>query len=312
MRTDKNKFLTVCFNSICVLVPMIILVGILYNSNLFSSILKESLILGTSIFLSISSIYLKYNNKNLFKMFFIINLICLVIFLIYLFGNKYDFLKYLSSPTIIKNFILSTGALGILVFILIQIAQVVCVPIPSVIIVLVGTLIYGPTLCALFCSIGVILGSFISFGIGKSFGKKFVGWIIGKDKLEHYLGIFKGREKSFLCIAFIFPLFPDDILCLVSGISNITFKEFFKITLLTRPIGVIFLCYFGGSFFTQLGGYKIILIVIVAIIIVAATILFFVLKKRRKSVVKDLKVLIKSFSFKKNAINERNNNKINS
>jgi len=306
MKTAKNKILTICFDISCALIPMIFLIGILYYPNIFDNIFYEVFILGLSIYLSINAIFLKYNSKNAYKIFFVINMFSLIIFLIYLFGIKYDFLKYISSPTIIKNFILSTGALGVVVFILIQIAQVVCIPIPSVIIVLVGTLIYGPSLCALFCSIGVILGSYISFGIGKSFGKKFVGWIVGNDKLEHYLGMLKGREKMFLCIAFIFPLFPDDILCLISGISNITFKEFSKITLLTRPIGVIFLCYFGGGFFTQFSGYKIILLILVLIIVISIAVTLIILKKRKKNVVKDLKILVKSFSFKKNAVNERN------
>ena len=304
MKTDKNKFLNFSFNLIGVLLPIFMVLAIFYFKEW--SILLQIAVLGLSILCSIFAIFFKYNNRDSFKLFFIVNIFLIIIVWTYIFAEKFDFLKYISSPTVIKDFILSTGALGIFVFVLIQIAQVVCVPIPSVIIILVGTLIYGPTICALLCSIGVIAGSFISFGIGKSFGKKFVGWIVGKDKLQYYLGILNGREKLFLSIAFIFPLFPDDILCLISGISNITFKEFAKITFLTRPIGVICLCYFGGSFFTQFSSYKFVIIGLVVIIIVALLISLIVIKKKKLKVADEIKILVKSLSFKKNIINKGN------
>jgi len=56
------------------------------------------------------------------------NIIGLLAILIYYFGNKYDAFKFLSSPTEIKNLVLSTGSLGIIVFIFIGSGMFIYIP----------------------------------------------------------------------------------------------------------------------------------------------------------------------------------------
>ena len=300
MRDVRGIFFSILFNSLCVIMPIIFIFATILSQSIFKEKYQIVLCLGIIIFLSISSIYLRCANKSQFKATFLIVTFLSLFFLFYVVASKYDFFNFISSPTTIKNFVLSSGSLGVLVFVLIQISQVVCVPIPSVIIILVGTLIYGPILCSIFCSVGIIIGSLISFGIGKLLGKKLISWLIGQNKLEHYLGILKGREQMFLSIAFVFPLFPDDILCLISGISNITFKNFFKITLLTRPIGVIFLCYFGGNLFTHFNKTTLIVLILFFILLIIFVLVIYVfLKKRKSKILNNINVLVKGLSFKK-------------
>mgnify|MGYP004629456431 CR=1 FL=1 len=297
MSINKNSKLII-FNVINYLIPISIFAFLTFQYNLISSVLLKNLICIFGFIFSILSSVFFSKGMQYYKLFLVLNILGFISLLIYYFGLKYDAFKFLSSPTEIKNLILSTGSLGVLVFIFIQISQVVCVPIPSVIIVLVGTLIYGPALCALFCSIGVLLGSYLAFGIGKTFGKKFVSWIIGKNKLEHFIRLLSGKEKLFLTIAFIFPFFPDDVLCMVAGVSSLTFKEFFKVSTLTRPIGVIFLCYLGGGFFSGLKDNLFVMILLITLAVIAGIVLLIVLKKRKKSLLQEIKVLIKSFRVK--------------
>ncbi len=46
----------------------------------------------------------------------------------------------------------------------------------------------------------------------------------------------KGRGFDiFLITAFVLPGFPDDFLCMVAGLSKMSFKKFCWITLLSKP-----------------------------------------------------------------------------
>ena len=208
-----------------------------------------------------------FSNKNVFSiytkiMLFVLTIICFFLFILF---------RRLNKVVLTKLF--STKEKGILVYILIQIMQVIFLPIPAAIICIVGSIIYGPLLGAVYCSIGILIGSYISFFIGKTFGYKLVSWIVGKDNTEKYTKIIRKRGGFFLAIAFLLPMFPDDILCLISGITNLSFKQFFWITLITRPIGVIAMSYFGGGHIIPFSGWGIyawmaILICVVTIIVI--------------------------------------------
>lgn len=123
-------------------------------------------------------------------------------------------------------------------FVLAQLLQVVALPIPSFILIGAGVLLFGPLKCAIFSFIGIYSGTLISFYIGKRYGTKFIGWLIGKDKLSKLL-ILSGKNNKFLLTCmFIFPFFPDDLLCFVSGLSGMNFKYFAVMTFITRAISV--------------------------------------------------------------------------
>ena len=60
-------------------------------------------------------------------------------------------------------------------------------------------------------------------------------------------------EHSMLCCALmmIFPLFPDDILCLVAGVTNMSFPFFLWTNIISRAIGVAVTVYFGTGAIIQ-------------------------------------------------------------
>ena len=51
----------------------------------------------------------------------------------------------------------------------------------------------------------------------------------------------------FLLLAFLFPFFPDDILCILAGLTDISWKRFLVLCLAARPWGLLVACAFGGS-----------------------------------------------------------------
>lgn len=244
-----------------------------YTIPTLSTIWKITL-MSVSVILFILSIIFRWTNlKVLYKIFFVFFILYSMIVIAYTIMYKYDLLYVFSSVNNLKNYILSTGEKGVLVYIIVQFLQVVFLPIPASVICIVGSLIYGPFLGGLYCCIGVLAGSYISFILGKVFGYRLVSWIVGKANTDKYSEIIRKRGGFFLGLAFLLPMFPDDILCFIAGISNMSSKSFFWITLITRPIGVICMAFFGSGYVIPFSGWGVyawigILIVAVAMIVV--------------------------------------------
>ena len=50
-----------------------------------------------------------------------------------------------------------------------------------------------------------------------------------------------------MTLAFLFPFFPDDMLCILAGLTSLSFRRFTLIVLLARPWGLLFASALGGA-----------------------------------------------------------------
>ena len=132
----------------------------------------------------------------------------------------------------------STFKNAVFIFILLQFSQVVFLPIPAFITVGAGVLLFGPFWGAVYSYIGIVIGSIVAYFIGRIFGVKVASWLVGKDNLKKGLKTIKGKDKIILTFMFLFPLFPDDILCFVAGITTIKPLFFIVMILITRFISI--------------------------------------------------------------------------
>ena len=135
--------------------------------------------------------------------------------------------------------------------------------------ILAGVYVFGPWEGFFYSLIGMFLGGEFGFYLGRVIGKKFVYWIAGdKEKVDDYLEKIKGKETVLLFFMFLFPYFPDDLLCSVAGISKITFKTFSIIQFITRitSIGCTILVYGGIIPYNEWGIPVIIVLSVLAIL----------------------------------------------
>ena len=167
-------------------------------------------------------------------------IICLdVVALVFFIVSATGIISKLTSIEALRDYIASFGATAVLIFILFQFLQVVILPIPGSVSVGVGVALFGPLRCSVFSFIGIFLGSVVAFAIGRVIGYKAVCWIVGKDDLDKWLKKLKGKDYLLLSIMFLLPLFPDDILCFVAGLSSITWLYFIIMIIVTRAISVL-------------------------------------------------------------------------
>ena len=147
----------------------------------------------------------------------------------------------------LKEFILASGFWGFAVFIGLTIVQVVILPIPAAITIVLGVAIYGPTVSFILSTIGTIIGSVMSFALGKVFGRKLCNWMFGEESTEKYAKILGEKGRFLFIIMLLFPAFPDDMLCMIAGITTMSYAYFTVVCVLTRPVMIGITAYLGSG-----------------------------------------------------------------
>ena len=149
--------------------------------------------------------------------------------------------------------------LGPIVFILLQILQVVIPIIPGGVSSAAGVLIFGPYLGFVYNYVGISIGSVIIFLLGRRYGKPFILSMISDKTYDKYIGWLdtQGRFEKLFALAIFLPVAPDDALCLMAGLTNMSVKKFTLIILLAKPASIFLYSMaliYGGTFLTGLLG----------------------------------------------------------
>ena len=143
----------------------------------------------------------------------------------------------------LRNYVSGFGGYAVFIFIAIQFLQVVVLPIPGFITVSVGVLLFGAFRGSVYSVIGIVSASIVAFFIGRVFGYKVAGWLVGKENLDKGLELVKGKDKVILTFMFLFPFFPDDVLCFVAGLSSMSIPYYIVMITITRIINIVVSAY---------------------------------------------------------------------
>lgn len=165
----------------------------------------------------------------------IVGIVIIVAFAIYGFASGI----FLDKKAL-EAFIQKTGAIGPLVFIFIQIIQVVFPLIPGGASCLVGVLLFGPWWGFVCNYVGICVGSIINFFLGRFYGKPFIRSVTKPQTYEKYIGkIDKGRRfEIFFFLAILLPGFPDDLICMLAGLTKMTVKRYIALLLIGKPFAI--------------------------------------------------------------------------
>ncbi len=134
-----------------------------------------------------------------------------------------------------------------LFFFLLQLLSVILAPIPSNITAAAGGVLFGTWTAFLLTFAAVAAGSLLVFGLARALGRDFADRVVSRKLSDKYQDILRSKAPVFLTLAFLFPFFPDDMLCILAGLTDISFRRFTIIVLLARPWGLLFASALGGS-----------------------------------------------------------------
>lgn len=255
-----KKYTKIILYCLEILMLIFIIIGNKFWMNGWSNTLRIIIYVGTIILVILATILLILKKEELFKLVFTGTMIFFILFYALVIVNKVFDLDGINSDEEkiehIINLIQKTGAYGKIVFVLLQILQVVVLPLPALLCYVSGVMIYGPLEAFILSSIGVFIGSMICYAIGRFCGRKIVHWLAG-DKIDKYLDILSTRGKGPFVIMQLLPFFPDDVLCILAGVTNMNFWFYLMTMLVIRPIVIAVYCFLGSGSIIPFSGWGI-------------------------------------------------------
>lgn len=139
------------------------------------------------------------------------------------------------------------GAFAGIVFFLLQMLTVIIAPIPSNVTMMAGALALGFWQAMLLGIAAIWAGSMIMFLLARRLGHRAVQRWMDHSVMEKYLPVIEEKQDMFLFLTLLFPFFPDDMLCILAGLTSMPTARFAGIMLLARPWGLIFAALLGSG-----------------------------------------------------------------
>jgi uncharacterized membrane protein YdjX (TVP38/TMEM64 family) len=182
------------------------------------------------------------NKQLILRILGLLLLIALVVFLCIYF----DVLSLFQDREKLVQFILAYPY-DELVFILIQIVQVVAAPIPGELTGLIGGYLYGPLWGTIYSTIGLTIGSWIAFFLARIFGMPLLEKAVKREVIEKFDHFMEHKGILVSLLLFLIPGFPKDYLCYIVGVSRMPTWIFLVVCTVGRLFGTTMLSLTGSS-----------------------------------------------------------------
>ena len=156
-------------------------------------------------------------------------------------------LNRLGSVEELRALIDQTGAWAGVVYFLLQMMTVIIAPIPSNVTMMAGALALGFWEAVFLGVLAVLAGSLVMFSAARRLGRDAVQRFVDRSVMEKYLPVIEEKQDMFLFVTMLFPFFPDDILCILAGLTTIPLRRFAAIMALARPWGLVFAALVGSG-----------------------------------------------------------------
>ena len=232
---------------------------------------------------------MKKKAKSFLKISFVLIVLTAVLGAGYLILLKTGLWEKFNSPQKLQTLILDLGFWGRFAFVFLQFLQVSLIPIPSPVLIIAGSLIYGPLEAGLLSISGILLGSTLAFALGRIFGKKLVVFMVGKEAEIKWREFLTECKYTFV-VMMILPFFPDDILCMVAGLTDMSWNFFMLTQIIIRPISIFLVSYFSSGNIIPYSGWG---LIVWALIIILSFLLVYLSKKYSTEIESFIKKIVK-------------------
>ncbi len=147
----------------------------------------------------------------------------------------------------VNRFVLSFGPYAPLVFIGLQILQVLAAPIPGDLTGFIGGYLFGILPGLIYSTVGLSLGSLFAFLIARSLGMRFVRRFLNRESMAKFEYLIERHGAFFSFILFLIPGLPKDFFCYLLGLSPMHVGTFLLVSCVGRIPGTLLLTMEGNS-----------------------------------------------------------------
>jgi len=147
----------------------------------------------------------------------------------------------------VKNWVSGFGWLGPFVLVLAMVAQLFLLVVPSVLLMVVSVLAYGPIWGSVIIIASVFAASSVGYFIGSYFGDAFVKKIIGKKSEKKVASFLDDYGFWAVIVTRLNPFLSNDAISFVGGVLHMGYWRFMGATLIGILPLTIFIAVFGKS-----------------------------------------------------------------
>ena len=146
----------------------------------------------------------------------------------------------LTSQENMQKFIMGFGTAAGIIFVLIQIIQVIIPVIPCGVSCVAGVIVFGAGMGFVYNYVGICIGSMLVFLIAKRYGRALMVKMFDKKLIDKYESWTEknGRFTKLFALAIFLPVAPDDFLCYLAGTTRMKLKTFTAVILLGKPLSI--------------------------------------------------------------------------
>ena len=189
-------------------------------------------------------------DRNLLKRIFLslLGLIGLISSLYLAIRYRLELRLLYSSPYALRGYMEGWGVYGPLLFMGLQVLQVIVFIIPGEFTQFAGGYFFGFWHGLFYSLVGITLGSTFNFFVARVLGKPFILRIFGKERVERFVQFMESTQaKGVVLVLFILPGFPKDFLCYVVGLTRYGLPYFLLLSTLGRLPGLLMSSYLGDA-----------------------------------------------------------------
>lgn len=153
----------------------------------------------------------------------------------------------LTDPEQVRAAVTEFGPMAPLAFVTLQAVQVVLAPIPGQVLGGVAGYLFGGLAGSAYSLLGVFLGSAVAIGATRRFGRSYAERVLDDDVLARFDGVVDAVGEPGLFVMFLLPVFPDDALCFLAGLTEIPVLRLLVLVVLGRAPTFVLVASLGGS-----------------------------------------------------------------
>lgn len=185
--------------------------------------------------------------KTRFRLSLLLFSAAAILLALYLPAARYGLLEKMKNLSVVRSIILSSGKLGLLCYFALTYLSVVVLPVPAAVLIVAGTYVYGPWISFAVSASATFVGSITCFFLGRKLGKKLLYWLFDREKVDKYAAILGKKGKIPFVLMMFLPFFPDDLICMSAGVTDMKFGFFALSTAIARTAYIFTISFLGSG-----------------------------------------------------------------
>ncbi len=173
------------------------------------------------------------------------------------------------NPVMLRGLMLESGVRGYIWYLVIMMLSVP-LPIPSTTVVLASGYVYGTGVGVVLSLIGIVFGATFTFYLFRFFGKFILEKMVDEHHVRHFTHLFKRRGIPFVLLSFLLPIFPDDVVIMLLGMTSMSYPIFLLLLIIGHIPRFLLVNAVGEDLYTGLTLRTVLLLVLCGVLMLMA------------------------------------------